>query len=230
MALDPSAQPHEVRIGRTGLYAFLGVPPRPRGVVIFAHGSGSGRRSPRNTHVAEKLREAGIATLLLDLLTTEEEQDRANVFDIELLAARLGGATDWVEEQRPVRGLPVGYFGASTGAGAALLAAADHTDIAAVVSRGGRPDLARNALPEVKAPTLLIVGGLDGPVIELNRQAMARMKAPVELVVVPGAGHLFEEPGTLAEVIRHARAWFLDHFIGPGAPDPTHDRPPAHLR
>lgn len=214
MALDPSARAHEVRIDPPGVFAFLGVPPNPKGVVLFAHGSGSGRHSPRNTYVAQELRQAGVATLLLDLLTAAEEADRRNVFDIDLLASRLIQATEWAERQPAAEGLPVGYFGASTGAGAALVAAAKRPDVAAVVSRGGRPDLAGEALPRVRAPTLLIVGGRDDPVIALNRQAQARMAAEVELVIVPGAGHLFEEPGTLDEVIRHARNWFLGRFTG----------------
>jgi dienelactone hydrolase len=230
MALDPSARPHEVRIEPRGLAALVGAPFDAKGVVVFAHGSGSGRHSPRNNYVADKLREAGVATLLLDLLTPEEEQDRRNVFDIELLANRLLEATDWAAEQARLRGLPVGYFGASTGAGAALLAAAARPrDVAAVVSRGGRPDLAMDALPEVRAPTLLIVGGRDGPVIELNRAAKARMRAEVELAIVPDATHLFEEPGALDEVIVLARDWFLIHFSGPEDREARRDRPSADL-
>lgn len=208
-----SSDPQEVRIEPPGLSAILGVPAHAAGLVLFAHGSGSGRHSPRNNHVAERLRDGGIATLLLDLLTPEEERDRANVFDIRLLAARLIEATDWAARQNATRGLPVGYFGASTGGGAALVAAAVRgPEIAAVVSRGGRPDLAGGALPQVSAPTLLIVGGDDGPVIDMNREAQARMQAEVELVIVPGAGHLFEEPGTLDQVIEHSRGWFQRHF------------------
>ncbi|GAO38581.1 hypothetical protein SCH01S_16_01000 [Sphingomonas changbaiensis NBRC 104936] len=203
----------EVRIEPPGLSGVLGVPDNAAGLVIFAHGSGSGRHSPRNTHVAGRLREAGMATLLLDLLTPEEERDRANVFDIRLLASRLIEATGWAARQDRTRGLPVGYFGASTGGGAALVAAAVcGPEIAAVVSRGGRPDLAGGALLQVVAPTLLIVGSLDGPVIEMNREAQARMHAEVELVIVPGAGHLFEESGTLDQVIEHGRGWFQQHF------------------
>jgi putative phosphoribosyl transferase len=165
---------NEVRIDPVGSFAFLDVPPHARGVVIFAHGSGSGRYSPRNNYVAERLREAGIATLLLDLLTPEEERDRRNVFDIELLATRLIAATRWIEEHDKTHGLPVGYFGSSTGAGAALLAAAQlGATISAVVSRGGRPDLALDALADVRAPTLLIVGGADDQVLALNRTAKA---------------------------------------------------------
>jgi dienelactone hydrolase len=230
MALDPSAKAKEVRIDPPGLFAFLGAPPGAKGVVLFAHGSGSGRTSPRNNFVAEHLRRAGVATLLLDLLTPAEEADRRNVFDIELLAARLEMATDWIEHRREIQGLPVGYFGASTGAGAALLAAAGRTDIAAVVSRGGRPDLAGDALAHVNAPTLLIVGGLDAPVIELNRQARARLRVDSNLVIVEGAGHLFEEGDALDEVIRQARNWFLAHFTGAAGREVRHERPPAALR
>lgn len=204
-----------VQIGPMALKALLGVPQNPSGLVIFAHGSGSGRLSPRNNHVASRLREAGLATLLLDLLTPEEEDDRANVFDIPLLASRLVVATDWAAEQPGIGELPIGYFGASTGAGAALLAAASETSrVRAVVSRGGRPDLAGEALGRVRAPTLLIVGSLDGPVITINRDAAAMLKAKTEVVIVPGAGHLFEEPGTLDEVVRLAADWFLAHLTG----------------
>jgi putative phosphoribosyl transferase len=187
----------------------LGVPDAPRGLVVFAHGSGSSRHSPRNRQVAEALHGRSLATLLLDLLTEEEERDRANVFNIELLAARLVAATEWVGEHRDLNSLAVGYFGASTGAGAALWAAAAlGTGIAAVVSRGGRPDLAGERLPAVTAPTLLIVGGRDEPVLELNHEAQARLKAPSELAVVPGATHLFEESGTLERVAALAGEWF----------------------
>jgi putative phosphoribosyl transferase len=231
MAFNPPVRPHEVRIEPTGLFAFLGAPYDAKGVVLFAHGSGSGRHSPRNGYVAEKLREAGLATLLLDLLSPDEAQDRRKVFDIELLAQRLLQATDWVEEQAALRGLPIGHFGASTGAGAALLAAAMRPDEpAAVVSRGGRPDLALEALPEVKAPTLLIVGGRDTAVLELNRAARTRMRTEVELAIVPEAGHLFEEPGALDQVILLARDWFLVHFAGVSQREARHDQPPADLR
>lgn len=216
MPADVSSQEvgsiREVRIGPAGLFGFLGIPDSMMGVVLFAHGSGSGRNSPRNTFVAARLREVGIATLLLDLLTPHEETDRANVFDIRLLASRLLEATDWISHQPWTDGLPIGYFGASTGGGAALVAAAGRPDIAAVVSRGGRPDLALDALPAVTAPTLLIVGGLDTEVIRLNRLARQRLAADSQLVIVAGAGHLFEEPGTLDEVIEHSRNWFLEHF------------------
>jgi dienelactone hydrolase len=180
--------------------------------VAFAHGSGSGRLSPRNNHVAAALRQAGLATFLLDLLTPEEEHDRRNVFDIDLLAGRLVLATRWLRQRRETSQLAVGYFGASTGAAAALRAAAAEPDVAAVVSRGGRPDLALEVLPAVRAPTLLLVGSRDGPVIGMNEQAYHALRAEKRLVIVEGAGHLFEEPGTLDEVVRHATQWFLDHL------------------
>jgi dienelactone hydrolase len=213
MTIRPEADNNEVRIDPIGSYGFLDVPPHARGVVVFAHGSGSGRFSPRNNYVAERFREAGIATLLLDLLTPEEEQDRSKVFDIRLLATRLIAATRWVEDQPKTSGLPIGYFGSSTGGGAALAAAADEgTNVCAVVSRGGRPDLAMEVLPEVTAPTLLIVGGADEPVIGLNRKAQARLRTDSDLVIIPGAGHLFEEHGALDQVIDRATDWFLRHF------------------
>jgi pimeloyl-ACP methyl ester carboxylesterase len=200
-------------VGEPRLAGLLAVPPQAKGLVIFAHGSGSGRLSPRNNHVAEGLQKAGLATLLIDLLSPIEERNRANVFNIPLLATRLAAATDWAELQPPLAGLPVGYFGASTGAGAALLAAARADGrIRAIVSRGGRPDLAGASLYEVDVPTLLIVGSRDEPVIELNREALAVIPAVKELVIVPGAGHLFEEPGTLDEVIRHSVRWFTTHL------------------
>ncbi|EHK58214.1 dienelactone hydrolase family protein [Allomesorhizobium alhagi] len=202
----------EVRVEPEGLGGLLGVPDGARGIVAFAHGSGSGRLSPRNNHVAAALRQAGLATFLLDLLTPEEEHDRRNVFDIDLLAGRLVLATRWLRQRRETSQLAVGYFGASTGAAAALRAAAAEPDIAAVVSRGGRPDLALEVLPAVRAPTLLLVGSRDGPVIGMNEQAYHALRAEKRLVIVEGAGHLFEEPGTLDEVVRHATQWFLDHL------------------
>jgi putative phosphoribosyl transferase len=210
---DPSAV-KTVQIGREELQGVLALPDSPPlGLVIFAHGSGSGRLSPRNQHVAEGLRQAGLATLLLDLLTPQEEADRDNVFDIELLAGRLLVATYWAQNEPVLGDLPIGYFGASTGAGAALAAAADlGHEIAAVVSRGGRPDLAGAALPDVGAPTLLIVGGADEPVIAVNRKALAQLTCVKSLVIVPGAGHLFEERGALDEVVVLSRLWFLDTF------------------
>jgi len=191
-----------------------------RGVVAFAHGSGSGRLSPRNRQVARALNEAGFATLLLDLLTPREELDRANVFDVALLARRLIAATHWLRRQPETAQLALGYFGASTGSAAALLAAAElRTGVCAVVSRGGRPDLAQERLAEVVAPVLLIVGGADEAVRELNRQARRRLRCESELVIVPGATHLFEEPGALDSVARHAIDWFTRH-LGEGAPTP----------
>lgn len=201
--------------GQPPLAAILGVPDGASGLVIFAHGSGSGRLSPRNNHVAARLREAGMATLLLDLLTPAEEQDRRNVFDIALLASRLQRAVDWAAGHAETARLRPCYFGASTGGGAALYAAAQDRRIAAVVSRGGRPDLAgKQALALVTAPTLLIVGELDDIVIELNEQARQAMTCESKLTIVPGAGHLFEEPGTLDAVVTQARNWFLDHLEG----------------
>lgn len=200
----------EVHVGPERLAGLLGLPKKePVGLVIFAHGSG--RMSPRNQYMAAELRDAGLATLLLDLLTPAEEQKRANVFDIGFLAKRLLAATRWVREESSLAELPIGYFGASTGAGAALVAAAEAgDDVSAVVSRGGRPDLAGDALEHVCAPTLLIVGGADVPVITLNQQALDRLRTTKSLVTVPGAMHRFEEPGALDEVVSLARQWFLD--------------------
>lgn len=207
-----------VRAGPVTLEGNLGIPEGAAGVVLFAHGSGSSRHSPRNRYVAEELRSAGLATLLIDLLTEEEEgadQYSAHLrFDIGLLAERLVGATDWLVEDSRTAGLSVGYFGASTGGGAALVAAAQRPQrIGAVVSRGGRPDLAGEALPAVKAPTLLLVGGEDHPVIGLNEQALTQLGSPVkQLVIVPGATHLFQEPGKLEEVARLAAEWFTRYL------------------
>ena len=205
----------EVEIGELALKGLLGAREKASALVIFVHGSGSGRLSPRNNYVAEALRKSGLATLLLDLLTPEEELRRSNVFDIPLLAERLLLATAWAREQAETAQLPIGYFGASTGAGAALVAAANDGRVFAVVSRGGRPDLAGGALERVRAPTLLIVGGHDRQVIALNREAQQRLKAESELVIVPGATHLFEEPGALDAVITHASRWFLTHLPQP---------------
>lgn len=215
IADDPSLRDEEVRVaaGRVWVAGHLTIPEHPTGIVVFAHGSGSSRHSPRNRYVAEVLNAAGLATLLFDLLTSDEERNRANVFDIELLARRLADVTAWLAAQPDAASLPVGYFGASTGAGAALRAAAEPgVKIGAVVSRGGRPDLAGNALAHVHAPTLLIVGGRDEVVLALNRQAQAAMPGECELAVVPGATHLFEEPGTLEQVAELARDWFLEHL------------------
>ncbi|HZP42443.1 MAG TPA: dienelactone hydrolase family protein [Candidatus Binatia bacterium] len=206
--------PQDVRIpaGSVVLEGLLGVPAGARGVVLFAHGSGSSRLSPRNAFVARALRDAGIATLLFDLLTAEESEDRALVFDVELLGGRLRAATEWVRGAPATSALPVGYFGASTGAAAALIAAADDPAIAAIVSRGGRPDLARRVLARVRAPTLLIVGGEDAPVIGMNEDALARLRCAKRLAIVSGATHLFEEPGALEQVVRLATDWFRQHF------------------
>lgn len=202
-----------VAVGDSSLAGRLTFRPRPRGVVVFAHGSGSSRHSPRNRFVAARLNEAGFATLLFDLLTPVEERDRGNVFDIDLLAYRLIGVTRWLADQPGVASLPIGYFGTSTGAGAALRAAADPAvTVAAVVSRGGRPDLAGRWLTRVHAPTLLIVGGRDQPVLELNRQAKALMPAHCRIAVVPGATHTFDEPGTLEQVAGLACQWFTAHL------------------
>jgi len=206
-----------VPVGAVTLEGDLVIPDGARAVVLFAHGSGSSRHSPRNRHVAQLLHDAGLATLLMDLLTADEEAaDRRSGhlrFDIELLAERLVEATDWLDRQSETRDLAVGCFGASTGAAAALVAAAARPQaIEAVVSRGGRPDLAGPSLPLVGCPTLLIVGGDDVPVIELNRQAYERMDCEKRLVIVPGATHLFEEPGALDAVAEHARDWF-EHFL-----------------
>lgn len=215
---QPSSSAHQqhavrVPVGSLALDGDLTVPDQAGGVVLFAHGSGSGRHSPRNRLVAGVLNQGGLATLLLDLLTTAEEaidRDTALLrFDVDLLAERVVAATDWLDREPRTAGLPIGYFGASTGAGAALMAAVERPDlVGAVVSRGGRPDLADPVLPLVEAPTLLIVGGADAPVIELNRRAMARLGAAHMLETVPGAGHLFEEPGTLEQVAGLALAWF----------------------
>lgn len=192
-------------------------PDEPAGIVVFAHGSGSSRFSVRNRRVARHLAEQGLATLLFDLLTPDEslidERTRALRFDIPLIGARMSGAVAWVAASPETREWGIGLFGASTGAAAALIAAAEQPALVqAVVSRGGRPDLAGEALPRVKAPTLMLVGGWDTQVIDLNEQAMARMTCPRELLIVPGATHLFEEPGTLEKVEAHAARWFLDHL------------------
>jgi dienelactone hydrolase len=219
--------PVEIPVGGIRLDGDLGVPVGAEGLVLFAHGSGSSRLSPRNRLVAGELREAGLATLLFDLLTPEEEEiDRATrrparpahrraSFDIELLAWRLVGATDWILSRPGTAGLRLGYFGASTGSAAALIAATERPgDIGAVVSRGGRPDLAERVLDRVRAPTLLVVGGRDLDVLDMNREALGRLRSKKELAVVPGATHLFEEPGALEEVARLARDWFLRHLGG----------------
>ena len=206
-----------VPAGQAVLDGALAIPRDAEGIVLFAHGSGSSRHSPRNKYVAGVLQDSGLATLLLDLLTPEEEavdlRTRHLRFDIELLAQRLVNTTDWLGRAQDTSNLPSDYFGASTGAGAALVAAAERPDaVHAVVSRGGRPDLAGDALPRVRAPTLLIVGGEDAPVIDMNEDAMARMRAEVRLEIIAGATHLFEEPGTLEQAARLARDWFVQHL------------------
>lgn len=204
----------EITVDPPSLPGDLRMPREPAGLVIFAHGSGSSRKSPRNSYVAEGLGEAGLATLLFDLLTPEEAADRANVFDIPLLADRLVSAIRWAREDKRTMALPIGLFGASTGAAAALVAAAaaGNHRVFAIVSRGGRPDMASCAFNWVKAPTLLIVGGADTEVLRLNRDAYDRLGCEKEFMVVPGATHLFEEPGALDEVIRAARNWFMQHL------------------
>jgi dienelactone hydrolase len=210
---SPAARRAEIDIpvGQFRLPGDLTLPADPQGLVLFAHGSGSSRASPRNRYVADVLVDAGIGTLLFDLLTPSEDRAYMTRFDIELLTTRLLAATDWAAQDASLATLPVGYFGASTGAAAALAAAADRgAGIGAVVSRGGRPDLAgADALARVVAPTLLLVGGEDGVVIELNRAAYAKLACTNELVIVPGATHLFEEPGTLERVAADAAAWFM---------------------
>jgi putative phosphoribosyl transferase len=211
--------------GPDGLPGHLTVPEHAVGLVVFAHGTGSGRHSPRNRAVAEVLHCAGMATLLVDLLTPAEETARGPVFDVELLAGRLGAVARWATAEPSCAGLPLGYFGASTGAAAALVAAARDDAVRAVVSRGGRPDLAGPALAEVRAPTLLVVGGHDEQVLELNREAQARLRCTNRLAVVPGASHLFEEPGTLRAAAELARDWFATHLTGE-----TVAGPPARRR
>jgi putative phosphoribosyl transferase len=204
----------QITAGGIRLAGRLTIPPYAVGVVIFAHGSGSSRHSPRNQFVARQLNASGLATLLFDLLTPDEALDRANVFDIELLADRLRGVAHWLRRQPDCTGLSVGYFGASTGAAAALWAAADDPTIRAIVSRGGRPDLASPRLGAVHAPTLLIVGGHDTQVLDLNRHAATWMCCEHRIEIVPGATHLFEEPGTLETASRLARDWFV-HYLAP---------------
>lgn len=223
---DPSSRERLVEIpaGMRRVMGALRLPREPQGMVAFAHGSGSGRFSPRNQFVARVLEEAGLGTLLIDLLEEDEAQDRRMIFDIELLAGRLRAAANWLGQDLETRELCLGYFGASTGAGAALVAAARQpTGIGAVVSRGGRPDLAKEALAEVTAPTLLLVGSRDQDVIELNRQALALLRCPKELIIIPGATHLFPEPGALEAVARLAQQWFLRYL----APDSRPYRAPS---
>ncbi len=203
----------QISKGTLALEGILGLPTDSSGIIVFAHGSGSGRLSPRNNFVARQLQQRGLATLLLDLLTPDEANDRQKVFDIDLLADRLLLAKAWLEEERRTMKLGIGYFGASTGAGAALQAAArDPSKIQAVVSRGGRPDLAEPYLLSVTAPTLLIVGGCDEPVIEMNQAAYELLTCEKKMIIIPGATHLFEEPGTLEQVAEHASKWFIRHL------------------
>ena len=217
-AADGESRVREVTIpvGAVDLAGELVVPPGAAGVVVFAHGSGSSRHSPRNRYVAEVLQDEGLATLLFDLLTPEEEVDRHHVFDVELLGCRLVTVTDWLAHDEAVRRLPVGYFGASTGAAAALWAAAEpDTPVRAIVSRGGRPDLVGPRLTQVRAPTLLVVGGADDVVLRCNRAAATDLRADHRIEVVAGATHLFEEPGALEAAARLAADWFLDHLSRP---------------
>jgi putative phosphoribosyl transferase len=216
---------NEIRVaaGRATLDGNLTIPNEATALVLFAHGSGSGRHSPRNQFVARTLNNAGLATLLFDLLTPEEEaidlRTREHRFNIDFLAERLVRATKWAQQQAQTRGLRIDYFGSSTGGGAALVAAAKiPQDVGAVVSRGGRPDLAGDALPKMQTPTLLIVGGNDDIVIELNEQARDRMRCEVKLEIVPGATHLFEEPGALERVAQLASDWFVNHLGAKSAP------------
>jgi putative phosphoribosyl transferase len=215
----PSEREAIISSGRKRLAGILRVPANAVGAVAFAHGSGSGRFSPRNQFVARILEQGGLATLLLDLLEEEEAEDRAKVFDIELLAERLQSAGDWLGRQAETQRLRLGYFGASTGAAAALVAAARNTGaVGAVVSRGGRPDLAGDYLSAVRAPALLIVGGNDDAVIPLNEQALDRLRCAKELVIIPGATHLFEEPGTLEVVAQLANEWFARYLAAVDQP------------
>jgi putative phosphoribosyl transferase len=198
------------------LSGFLNVPAAAKGIVLFAHGSGSGRFSPRNRFVADHLQQGGIATLLIDLLMTGEEADRRNVFDIDLLSDRVLMASAWLRENGRTKPLPLGYFGASTGAAAALQAAARAPfEVSAIVSRGGRPDLAERDLPHMTVPTLLLVGGEDHPVIEMNRHAYRLLPGPKQLTIIPGATHLFEESGTLEQAAAEALRWFQRYLTGP---------------
>jgi putative phosphoribosyl transferase len=204
----------EIRSGTRTLRGILSLPQGATAVVAFAHGSGSGRFSPRNQFVARALQQSRLGTLLVDLLEDDEAEDRSRVFDIGLLAGRLQAASDWLAAQRDTRGMRLGYFGASTGAGAALVAAARTPGlVGAVVSRGGRPDLAREFLTAVTCPTLLIVGGDDDVVLELNRDACSLLRCPRHLEIVPGASHLFSEPGALDEVARLAEQWFVRYLL-----------------
>lgn len=224
--MSPSGRDIEIPLhGRLVLEGSLVVPFGASGIVVFAHGSGSSRHSPRNRYVAQVLQRAGLGTLLLDLLTEEEEEEERYTrhlrFDIELLADRLVGVSEWIAQNATTARLPIGFFGSSTGGGAALVAAARLPEtIRAVVSRGGRPDLASASLPQVRAPTLLIVGGSDIHVIALNREALAQLECERQLLLVPGATHLFEEPGALEQVAQLASHWFVEHLGASAAAHP----------
>lgn len=221
MPSQQNEQPVTIRSEAVALSGVLGIPPKSKGIVVFAHGSGSGRFSPRNYFVAQHLQQGGVATLLMDLLMPGEEEDRRNVFDIDLLADRVLVTSAWLREDPRTTQLPLGYFGASTGAGAALQAAARAPfEIGAIVSRGGRPDLAERYLPQVTAPTLLLVGGEDYPVIEMNQQAYRLLRCPKQLSIIPGATHLFEEPGTLEQVAEQASKWFHEYLTHLPNPKP----------
>ncbi len=214
---DIRSQDVEIHIADVTLHGILAIPNQAHAIVLFAHGAGSSRFSPRNQYVARILQGSGLATLLMDLMTEREERSdavtRTLAFDIPFLAERVEAATDWVLSNDATKDLRIGYFGASTGAGAALMAAAHKPDVVgAVVSRGGRPDLAAEVLPDVRAPTLLIVGGWDTPVIEMNREAAARLQVENKLVIIPDATHLFEEPGKLDEVADYASQWFTRYL------------------
>lgn len=211
-------QPVRIAVESAELEGNLSIPAGANGIVLFAHGSGSSRHSPRNRHVARALYDGGLATLLIDLLTAPEEPEDVRTgllrFDIELLAERVVAASDWLTQNSSTVDLRIGYFGASTGAAAALIAAAQCPDkVGAVVSRGGRPDLAISVLDRVKAPTLLMVGSLDDPVIDMNREALRHLKVEKRLEIIPGATHLFEEPGALEEVARQAQEWFTRYLV-----------------
>ena len=222
-------RPVKIPLGRHTLEGILAVPAGAVGIVLFAHGSGSGRFSPRNQFVAKNLAEAGLGTLLIDLLAELEAEDRDKVFDIELLAERLQAVADWLKQDPDTANLPVCLFGASTGAAAALVAAARRPEIfVSVVSRGGRPDMVLDELSEVKAPTLLIVGAKDDLVVHLNKQALGFLQCPKKMVVIPGATHLFPEPGALEEVSRLAREWFCSHLQPREFSEPAGGLEPKH--
>jgi putative phosphoribosyl transferase len=221
MSIDQEQRNVEIPVDHRKLNGILNVPRGAQSIVLFAHGSGSGRLSPRNQYVAGVLQQVGLATLLFDLLDEQEAEDRSKVFNIELLAQRLEATAAWTRELRESKDLRLGYFGASTGAAAALVAAARQSNaVRAVVSRGGRPDLAKDALPSVQAPTLLIVGGHDDSVLELNRRALARLQCEKQLTIVPGATHLFVEAGTLEQVAHLASEWFQKYLTTGGQKSP----------